>query len=114
MDIERMQSMSAMPADRMRLARIFAWARCVAWIGCAICAPVQAAGAQAFPLKPVRLIVTYPAGGPADIAARALAQKLAETWGQQVVVDNRAGAGGIIGTELVAKAAPDGYTLLHG
>jgi tripartite-type tricarboxylate transporter receptor subunit TctC len=70
--------------------------------------------AQVFPVKPVRLIVTYPAGGPADIAARALAQKLAEAWGQQVVVDNRAGAGGIIGTELVAKAAPDGYTLLHG
>jgi tripartite-type tricarboxylate transporter receptor subunit TctC len=70
--------------------------------------------AQPFPARPVRLIVTYTAGGPADIAARALAQKLAEFWGQQVVVDNRAGAGGIIGTELVAKAAPDGYTLLHG
>jgi tripartite-type tricarboxylate transporter receptor subunit TctC len=62
----------------------------------------------------VRFVVTYTAGGPADIAARALAQKLAEMWSQQVVVDNRAGAGGIIGTELVAKAAPDGYTLLHG
>jgi tripartite-type tricarboxylate transporter receptor subunit TctC len=72
------------------------------------------ANAQPFPARPVRLIVTYPAGGPADIAARTLAQKLAEFWGQQVVVDNRAGAGGIIGTELVAKAAPDGYTLLHG
>ena len=67
-----------------------------------------------FPTRPVRLIVTYPAGGPADIAARALAQRLGEIWGQQMVVDNRAGAGGIIGTELVAKAAPDGYTLLHG
>jgi tripartite-type tricarboxylate transporter receptor subunit TctC len=77
-------------------------------------APVNVACAQAFPLKPVRLVVTYPAGGPADIAARALAQKLAESWGQQVVVDNRAGAGGIIGTQLVANAAADGYTLLHG
>lgn len=74
----------------------------------------RSACAQPFPVKPVRLIVTYVAGGPADIAARALAQKLAQAWGQQVVVDNRAGAGGIIGTELVAKAAPDGYTLLHG
>ncbi|MEO7726305.1 MAG: tripartite tricarboxylate transporter substrate binding protein [Burkholderiales bacterium] len=72
------------------------------------------AQAQTFPNRPVRLIVTYTAGGPADIAARALAQKLSEAWRQQVVVDNRAGAGGIIGTELVAKAAPDGYTLLHG
>jgi tripartite-type tricarboxylate transporter receptor subunit TctC len=114
MHFERMQSMSAMPADWMRPARIFACARCVAWIGCAICASVELAGAQAFPLKPVRLIVTSPAGGPADVAARALAQKLAEIWGQQVVVDNRAGAGGIIGIELAAKAAPDGYTLLHG
>ena len=77
-------------------------------------AAADAKCAQVFPLRPVRLIVTYPAGGPADIAARALAQKLAQAWGQQVVVDNRAGAGGIIGTELVANAAPDGYTLLHG
>ena len=83
--------------------------------GCiSLCIISGASHAASYPDRPVRLIVTYPAGGPADIAARALAQKLGELWGQQVVVDNRAGAGGIIGTELAAKAAPDGYTLLHG
>jgi tripartite-type tricarboxylate transporter receptor subunit TctC len=87
----------------------------VASLVCALCALTAGqTWAQGFPVRPVRLVVTYTAGGPADIAARALAQKLAELWGQQVVVDNRAGAGGIIGTDLVAKAAPDGYTLLHG
>ena len=86
------------------------------WLaGCvSLWASAGASHAASYPDRPVRLIVTYPAGGPADIAARALAQKLGELWGQQVVVDNRAGAGGIIGTELAAKAAPDGYTLLHG
>ena len=86
------------------------------WLaGCVLLwASAGASHAASYPDRPVRLIVTYPAGGPADIAARALAQKLGELWGQQVVVDNRAGAGGIIGTELAAKAAPDGYTLLHG
>jgi tripartite-type tricarboxylate transporter receptor subunit TctC len=70
------------------------------------------AAAQQFPAKPVRLVVPYPAGGPVDLIARALGQKLAGTLGQQIVVDNRAGANGIIGVEVVAKAAPDGYTLV--
>lgn len=68
--------------------------------------------ADAYPLKPVRLIVPFSAGGGTDITARALAQKLGERWGHQVVVDNRPGAAGDIGAEIVAHAVPDGYTLL--
>ena len=70
--------------------------------------------AQGYPNKPVRLIVPQSPGGGADILARAVAAKLSETWGHQVVVENRAGAAGIIGTEAAAKATPDGYTLLMG
>jgi len=65
-----------------------------------------------YPNRSIRIIVTFPPGGPTDIIARAVGQKLTEAWGQPVVVDNRAGAGGNIGTELAAKSAPDGYTLL--
>lgn len=67
--------------------------------------------AQAYPARPVRIIVPFVAGGAADIVTRVVSQKLGEAWGQQVVVDNRAGAGGNIGGELAAKATPDGYTL---
>jgi tripartite-type tricarboxylate transporter receptor subunit TctC len=67
-----------------------------------------------YPNKPVRVVVPFPAAGTTDILARAAAQKLSETWGQQAIVDNRPGAGGNIGSELVAKSAPDGYTLLMG
>lgn len=72
----------------------------------------QYATSQAYPAKPIRIIVHFPAGGPTDIVGRAVAQKLAEAWGQQTIVDNRPGAGGILGTDLVVRAAPDGYTLL--
>jgi tripartite-type tricarboxylate transporter receptor subunit TctC len=67
-----------------------------------------------FPSRPVRLVVPFPAGGPTDIVGRTIGQKLNETLGQQVIVDNRAGAGGVIGTEYVAKSPPDGYTILLG
>src|SRR5688572_28453870 len=72
----------------------------------------SAPAADSFPSRPVRMIVPYAAGGGADIVARSIAQKLSESWGQQVVVDNRAGAGGNIGTEIAAKAPADGYTVL--
>lgn len=68
--------------------------------------------AQTYPSKPIRWMLGFPAGGTSDILARAIGIKLAEAWGQQVVIDNRAGASGIIANELAAKAAPDGYTIL--
>src|SRR5450631_57304 len=73
-----------------------------------------AAVAQAYPTKPIRLVVPFPAGGSLDVVARAIAQKLTEAWGQPVIIDNRPGAGGNIGADLVAKSAPDGYTILDG
>lgn len=72
------------------------------------------AGAQSFPNKSVRMVIHFPPGGPTDFVGRAMAQKLTEIWKQQIIVENRPGAGGVIGIESVLRAAPDGYTLLFG
>src|SRR5512147_1336918 len=72
----------------------------------------QHAQAQAFPSRPIRIIVPFPAGGTTDIAARIVAQRMQESMGQPVLVENRGGAGGTIGADVVAKAAPDCYTIL--
>jgi tripartite-type tricarboxylate transporter receptor subunit TctC len=93
---------------------VCALARCVAisiaaiWIGLGAAAPAAAA----YPDKPIRMIVAFAAGGGSDLGARILAQKLTQSMGQQVVVDNRAGAAGNLGHELAARATPDGYTIL--
>jgi tripartite-type tricarboxylate transporter receptor subunit TctC len=75
------------------------------------CATLAFAQAPAYPSKPVRLVIAFPAGGPADFFGRVISQKLSEALGQQVVVENRSGAAGILATEFVAKAPPDGYTV---
>jgi len=87
------------PTLRLALAVVLAWV-------------VTGAAAQDYPSRPVRLIVPFAAGGPADVYARFIGQRLQESMGQPFVVDNRPGAGSIIGTDAVAKAEPDGYTLL--
>ncbi|MGZ9005819.1 MAG: Bug family tripartite tricarboxylate transporter substrate binding protein, partial [Burkholderiales bacterium] len=83
------------------------------WVAASL-APAQAAQsdpAPTYPNKPIRLIVPYSAGGATDITARVIGQKLTEKWGQQVVVDNRTGAGGAIAVEFTANASPDGHTI---
>jgi tripartite-type tricarboxylate transporter receptor subunit TctC len=67
---------------------------------------------EAFPSRSIKIVVPFPAGGPSDVLARLIGQKMSEDWGQPVVIENRPGANTVIGAQLVAKAAPDGYTLL--
>jgi tripartite-type tricarboxylate transporter receptor subunit TctC len=86
----------------------------LAALACVAALASAGALAQAFPSKPVRIVVAFPAGGGTDIVARLLAPRLTEAWGQQVIVDNRAGASGVIGTELAARSPADGYTLFLG
>ena len=87
---------------------------CLSLIAAASGVLAQAAIAQTYPTRPVRILAGFPPGGGTDITARILVVKLSEYWGQQVIVENRAGASGTIAADLVAKSAPDGYTLLMG
>ena len=74
----------------------------------------SAFAADGYPTKPVRFVITFPAGGPSDVVVRLVGERLTQDWGQPMIIDNRGGAGGIVGTEIVAHAAPDGYTFLVG
>lgn len=94
--------------------KLKAWAALLVALA-AHAAPAQERGsAESYPAKPIRFIVPYAPGGPTDILARLIGQKLTERWGQQVLVDNRAGANGLIGAELAARSPGDGHTLFLG
>jgi hypothetical protein len=84
------------------------------FVACFLVGWACAAAAQSYPNRTVRFIVPYPAGGYYDLLARVIGQKLTENWGQSVVVENRVGANGMLGTDFVAKSPPDGYTILMG
>ncbi len=93
------------------LPRIFSTVIATGLSAFALLAAPQAL-AQAYPNKPIRMVVPFPAGGTTDVVARIVAQRMSESMGQPITIDNRGGAGGAIGADIVAKAAPDGYTIL--
>jgi tripartite-type tricarboxylate transporter receptor subunit TctC len=99
-------------ADREKT--VIAWRRCIFGLALAAVGSEGAAQTSRFPDRPIRMVVGFSAGGGTDVIARILAQKLSETLGQSVVVENRTGASGLIGGEAVAKSAPDGYTIMMG
>jgi len=88
------------PITRRTAGLLLAWSACAAW-------------GQAWPNKPIRMVVAFPPGGPTDIVSRVIAQRLSEQLGQQVIIDNKPGAGGNIAAELIANAPADGYTLFY-
>src|SRR5690349_15978841 len=92
------------------MSRRFVWLAALITLACGFAAYAQ----QQYPTRPVRVVVFVPAGGGADLLARVMGQKLGEVLGQTVVVDNRAGMGGVVATTLVSRSAADGYTLLQG
>jgi len=108
--------MTAIPPKAANHANLPPLASRLAKVGAllALCWAATAFAAEEFPARPVRMLIPFPAGGPADFVGRLFAQNLTELWGPQVVADNRPGASGIIGAEIAIRSNPDGYTLLFG
>ena len=106
------RSRLALPGMRDALADFGSWLRRAG--GAVLCTTLLSASATAYPTKPLRLLVPYPPGGPVDITARTVGPDLSQALGQPVVIDNRAGAGGILASDIAAKSVPDGHTLLLG
>ncbi len=102
-----LEALHVLPPARERQC----WCRCFVLLAALACGDF--ANAQQYPTRPIRLIVPFPAGGTADVIARSVTNEVGARFGQPFVLDNRGGANGIIGTDIVAKAAPDGHTLLH-
>src|SRR5689334_9794037 len=94
------------------MSSFYKWAAVAIACTCALLMSAPAFSDQPYPVRPIRFIVTFPPGGTVDITARIVQPKLSEALGQPIVIDNRGGAGGAVGTEVAAKSAPDGYTFL--